>query len=87
MPKPLIGPLDAQWLFALLSVLDAFLSTGEISTLRDLARTCLDIADITKEWELKHSMEREEWKECTAACWMVVSIVWEVWGQRDLWDG
>lgn len=91
LPSPIVTPLDAQWLFSLLSVLDQLLSSSEISILRSLARTCLDVADMTHEWETKHVAaddgKKAEWKDCIAGCWMVVSVVWEVWGQRDLWDG
>jgi hypothetical protein len=91
-PLPFMSALDAQWIFSLLSVLDELLTSSEISILRSLARTCLDIADTTSAWIARHegkaTKEREEiWKECIASCWMVVAIIWEVWKQRDLWEG
>lgn len=87
-----LTPLDSQWLFSLLTVLDPLLSSEDISTLRGLARTCREIADFTwdeqQKWSAKGAVEVElaKYKESIGGCWMVNAAIWEIWGQRDLWD-
>ena len=95
LPPAMLTPLDSQWLFSLLAVLNEFLASFDISTLRDLARICLEIAAVTHNMLVKYSKRTseqaravlEQYRESIAGCWMVVSVVYEVWKQRDLWDG
>jgi hypothetical protein len=90
LPESILLPLDSQWLFSLLTILDALLSSSEIATLRTLVRTCQEIADRTQEMLDKHGEtaddeRKKHWKDAIASCWMVTAAVWEIWGQRDLW--
>lgn len=84
--------LDSQWIFSLLTVLDPLLSSGEISILRGLARTCQDIADFTwdeqQKWLTKGatSSDLTKYTESIGGCWMINAAIWEIWGQRDLWE-
>lgn len=88
----ILTPLDSQWIFSLLTVLDPLLSSGEISILRGLARTCQEIAQFTwtehQKWLGKGSREHDlnKYTESVAGCWMIIAIIWEIWGQRDLWE-
>ncbi|KAK9895671.1 hypothetical protein P389DRAFT_195803 [Cystobasidium minutum MCA 4210] len=88
----ILTPLDSQWLFSLLTVLDPLLSSGEISVLRSLARTCHNIADFTwneqQRWVAKgaESSSLKQYTESIGGCWMIIAAIWEIWGQRDLWE-
>jgi hypothetical protein len=88
----ILTPLESQWIFSLLTVLDTLLISGEISILRTLARTCRNIADFTwkeqQKWLVKGASENdlEKYTDSVAGCWMIIAAIWEVWGQRDLWD-
>lgn len=88
----ILTPLESQWIFSLLTVLDPLLISGEISILRGLARTCLDIADFTwteqQKWLGKgaRSSDLDKYSESIGGCWMTIAVIWEIWGQRDLWE-
>lgn len=88
---------EITWLLSLLSKLDALQSGDEISVLRCLSKTLMDISAVS-ERESKREEERvgkskkereedEERAEARAGCWMVVAVVAGVWGQWDLWRG
>ncbi|KAJ7228468.1 hypothetical protein GGX14DRAFT_613018 [Mycena pura] len=69
----------ARWIFALLSRVDDYLSADEMHLLRSLTRAYLGL--------LKDSQtERAAPDDITpACCWIIISTVVGVWGQRDLW--
>lgn len=89
----LMTPLDGQWLFSLLSVLDGLLTSSEISVLRTLSRTCEEIAEalyaehmrLSKGQSVNTEAERK-FEEAIASCYIVKAAAWGVWGQRDLWE-
>lgn len=88
----ILTPLESQWIFSLLTVLDPLLSSGEISILRGLTRTCQDIADFTwtekQKWLGKGVLveQLETYSESISGCWMIIAAIWEIWGQRDMWE-
>ena len=76
----------ARWMFALLSRVDDFITADEQSTLRSLARDCMSLI---KERMQQAPDEDEEAEESTIigipSCWMVITAIIGVWGQKDLW--
>jgi hypothetical protein len=91
---------ELSWILSLLSSLTFLLCSDDISILRSLCRTLLTLSalseKVTLEEEAKggkigrtrEEIERdEEEAEGRAACWMIVTVVCDVWGQKDLWNG
>ncbi|KAJ6515684.1 hypothetical protein C8R45DRAFT_1049248 [Mycena sanguinolenta] len=72
----------ARWVFALLSRVDDYITADETNLLRNLARAYLALLKV-----LIHSApERVSAGEMSpACCWMILSTVAGIWGQRDLW--
>ncbi|PLW15073.1 hypothetical protein PCANC_13065 [Puccinia coronata f. sp. avenae] len=80
----LLSPSDGAWLLGLLSVLDSVLTSEDVFKLRQLARTCKHVVQITRaalQFEQDCSAEHE-----AGVAWMVIAAVADVWGQKDLWD-
>ena len=87
-----ITETHGRWMFALLSRVDDYLTADEMSTLRSLARGCMDL--------IKHRLQQQradgaapdveaDVDDVTIAetsCWLVISAVIGLWGQRDLWQ-
>ncbi|KZP00171.1 hypothetical protein CALVIDRAFT_560768 [Calocera viscosa TUFC12733] len=91
--EPALPPIFAQWIFALLGHLDDRLMSGEIHTLRTLARACREV--LVKSWEIGEAValaigegveERAVREREREACWIVIAAVADVWGQSDLWE-
>ncbi|KAI0637968.1 hypothetical protein C8Q77DRAFT_1153660 [Trametes polyzona] len=78
----------ARWMFALLSRVDDWISSDETSLLRNLARACISLLAETRRRRAAQQ-ESEASEEASmiddASCWMVISAVTGVWGQKDLW--
>jgi hypothetical protein len=86
----------ARWIFALLSRVEDYISADDMSLLRNLARASLALLkDILRRRPPVGDAEpatKEEgdakivvpMSECS--CWMIVTAIVGVWGQRDLWD-
>ena len=74
-------------MFALLSQVDAQLSSDEISQLRNLARSCFalikDLRRHPEDYEASEFTTEEPVDE--KACWLIVTAILEFWVQRDLW--
>jgi hypothetical protein len=79
---------ESQYLISLLLSLDSLLTSDEISTLRDVARTCADVVnELEKPEDLVNTQDDpQKLQEVKAGCWMIVMAVLEGWGQRDLWQ-
>lgn len=86
-----ITETHGRWMFALLSRVDDYLTADEMSTLRSLARGCMDL--------IKHRLQQRadgaapdveaDVGDVTIAetsCWLVIAAVIGLWGQRDLWQ-
>lgn len=98
---PRLNQTHARWIFALLSRVDEQLASDEMNTLRTLARACLSlIKDLNKDSVSPGQTSNETpvvSKPATwvgdpseapideKACWIVVAIVSDFWGQKDIW--
>lgn len=80
-----INETHARWMFALLSRVDEYISADEMSTLRSLARGCMGLL---KERVIREADVETEGRPAIAeaSCWMIVTAVGGLWGQRDLWQ-
>ncbi len=88
-----ITETHARWIFVLLSRVDDYVSADETSQLRTLARACMGLL----KWSLLPSHDASEGNKCSGvgmmngthmsagSCWMVITAVTGIWGQRDLW--
>ena len=86
-PHP-ISETHSRWIFVLLSRVEDYVSADEMSLLRSLARACMSlIEESRKRGDSGTTMfaEGEPLPIAEPACWMVVTAVVGVWGQRDLW--
>lgn len=97
VPPPPRPPLpthhEAHWILSILARLDSLLASDDISTLRTLVKTLLDLLDASSRVAaerdqdgVKRSKEDEIEAEKTALCWMIVAAVANTWGQADLWN-
>ncbi|KAJ3084619.1 gem (nuclear organelle) associated protein 2 [Quaeritorhiza haematococci] len=76
---------QAQWLFTLLLWTDSLLMPEQVSLLRDISRKCQQIrAAIAEKYESECRVEEASRDERFAALNMVVAVIAEVFGQRDL---
>ncbi|MBW0510432.1 hypothetical protein O181_050147 [Austropuccinia psidii MF-1] len=80
----LLSAHDGAWLMGLLSVLDTVLTAEDVFKLRELARTCKQVAKIA-EAALKLGDDPSATQEAAIA-WMAVTGIADVWGQKDIWD-
>ncbi|CAK5275480.1 unnamed protein product [Mycena citricolor] len=72
----------ARWVFALLSIVDDYVSADDMHLLRNLARAQISL--------LQHLAQAKtppvSPNDINApSCWMIICAVVGVWGQRDLW--
>ncbi|KAI9001354.1 hypothetical protein BD414DRAFT_505092 [Trametes punicea] len=92
LPLTDITQSHARWMFILLSRVDDWISSDETSLLRNLARACISIlverrrrcAAPAKEAQAAETAEEANMINDTA-CWMIISAVTGMWGQKDLW--
>ncbi|KAJ3841515.1 hypothetical protein EV361DRAFT_904866 [Lentinula raphanica] len=94
-PRPTQAHL--QWIFALLTRVEDYISADDMNLLRKLARACIALLKtfICERTFLipdsgvngDNTPDKEEKNNATdqAACWMIISVVIGIWGQRDLW--
>jgi len=74
----------ARWIFALFSRIDDQISADDMNLLRNLARVCLRLLeDIKKKLSLTETSNNLRMGEIS--CWFIVTLVADVWRQRDLW--
>ncbi|KAJ7094580.1 hypothetical protein B0H15DRAFT_946980 [Mycena belliarum] len=74
----------ARWIFFLLSRVDDYISADEMHLLRNLTRAFLALlGDLTRP---KAEAARAVPDDINpASCWLIISAVVGIWGQRDLW--
>ncbi|CDO68141.1 hypothetical protein BN946_scf185003.g13 [Trametes cinnabarina] len=92
MPLGDITQSHARWMFTLLSRVDDWITSDETSLLRNLARACISYmverrrrrAAVSKEVDAEEVAEDASVLD-DASCWMIVSAITGMWGQRDLW--
>lgn len=88
----------ARWIFALLTRVDAQLTSDELSHLRGLVRACIALLkDLNRNQVLVAGGESQsgtslKWVGDPAdapfderACWIIVTTITGFWGQKDLW--
>ncbi|KAI0939398.1 hypothetical protein AcV5_000828 [Taiwanofungus camphoratus] len=92
-PTSYLTPTHARWMFVLLSRVEEYTSADETSLLRNLARACMSLIKESirrRTITLDSVMEKDEAKEDARldewSCWMVVTTIIGIWGQRDLWS-
>jgi hypothetical protein len=71
--------LHARWMFALLSRVEEHVSADDMNLLRNLARACLGLLKDVRGSSISSQRMGE------ISCWLVVTIIADVWKQRDLW--
>ncbi|KAG8988529.1 hypothetical protein FRB90_002691 [Tulasnella sp. 427] len=85
--QPVLCDNDAKWIFSLLARLDRELTSEQISTLRTLARACIELLVGSLSGKRKgKEVEGASLGDGRAGCWMVIAAVSKGWGQLDLWD-
>ncbi|KAJ7490380.1 hypothetical protein B0H11DRAFT_1859686 [Mycena galericulata] len=71
----------ARWIFVLLSRVDDHISADDMHLLRNLARAYMALLK-----GLTRSTETLSADDITPrCCWIIISVVVGIWGQRDLW--
>ena len=79
-----ITETHGRWMFALLSRVDDYLTGDEMSTLRSLARGCMGL--IKQQLTGDVAGGRSDIAISETSCWLIISAVVGLWGQRDLWQ-
>ncbi|KAF9453048.1 hypothetical protein P691DRAFT_793511 [Macrolepiota fuliginosa MF-IS2] len=81
----------ARWIFSLLLRIDDYISADDVNLLRNLARACLAFLKITFVGRMKGTPSGPSAGAPSVqvmdakACWIIVSAIVGIWGQRDLW--
>ncbi|KAJ7498725.1 hypothetical protein FB451DRAFT_1202843 [Mycena latifolia] len=74
----------ARWIFVLLSRVDDYISADDMHLLRNLARAYLALlGDLTRTKTRPVQVSTDDINP--ASCWLIISTVVGIWGQRDLW--
>lgn len=95
-PSSYLTETHARWIFVLLSRVEDYVTADDMSLLRSVARSCLALLkrllqndktdlgeqDVTRV-ELGNLAESQMGER---SCWMIISLVAGIWGQRDLWS-
>ncbi|KAG8935029.1 hypothetical protein FRC01_010534 [Tulasnella sp. 417] len=85
--QPVLCDNDSKWIFSLLARLDRELTSEQISTLRVLARACIELLVGSLSGKRKgKSSEINGLGDGRAGCWMMIAAISKGWGQLDLWD-
>ncbi|KAJ3736541.1 hypothetical protein DFJ43DRAFT_1052681 [Lentinula guzmanii] len=89
-PFPRLTRAHLQWVFTLLTRVDDYISADDMNLLRNLTRTCIALLKViicepTSLDPDKQVDAGEDNADDQAACWMIISVVIGIWGQRDLW--
>ncbi|KAH9850009.1 hypothetical protein C2E23DRAFT_870236 [Lenzites betulinus] len=91
VPLTDITQSHARWMFALLSRVDDWITSDETSLLRNLVRACISfMVECRRRRAAQTGAKAGEAPEEAnmindASCWMVISAVTGMWGQKDLW--
>lgn len=72
----------ARWIFFLLSRIDDYISADDQHLLRNLARAYLALLKDLIHSKTEGGSVDEIDPRC---CWLIISTVVGIWGQRDLW--
>lgn len=91
---PRLSETHAQWMFVLLAQVEDHISADSMSLLRSLVRACLTLLKviIKEQADTVVTAPGPDMKSpdgvvliSQTSCWMVISAIVEIWGQRDLW--
>ncbi|KAJ7590883.1 survival motor neuron interacting protein 1-domain-containing protein [Mycena floridula] len=87
---PRISEVHAQWMFVLLTQVENHISADSMNLLRNLARACIALLKVILREEAsgneQPTFELDRGIRLTSAsCWIIISTVVGIWGQRDLW--
>lgn len=85
-PRTILPDLDSQWIFSLLSGIDSVLTAEDVYTLRELSKMCLKAIRLLPDLHKGKAGAEQELEDQLTGLWMIVAIVADVWGQKDLWD-
>ncbi|KIK67933.1 hypothetical protein GYMLUDRAFT_154768 [Collybiopsis luxurians FD-317 M1] len=83
LPFPRLSETQFQWVFALLTRVDDYISADDMNLLRNLTRACIALLKV-----MMHERASQADKDALGdetSCWMIISVVIGIWGQRDLW--
>lgn len=90
-----ITETHARWIFTLLSRIEDFISADDMSLLRNLARASLAFLKQSMQQSKHTNDEYAQNAQNNAAfeveimsnksCWIILTTVADIWGQRDLW--
>ena len=75
----------ARWIFALLSRIDEQIPADDMNLLRNLARACLGLLKVIKQRQKTVDRDHNSARMGETSCWFIVTIVADIWKQRDLW--
>ncbi|TFY69407.1 hypothetical protein EVJ58_g419 [Rhodofomes roseus] len=87
-PSPhLVTEAHSRWMFTLLSRVEDYVSADETSLLRSLARACISLIEETRREIAGSSGDTSpvESSPLEPTCWMIITAVVSIWGQKDLW--
>lgn len=98
LPSSCLTETHARWIFVLMTKVEDHISADDMSLLRNLARACLALMKelIRKRFYIANTedIEGDGSEEVVRvnhelmgerSCWLIVSVVVGLWGQRDLW--
>ena len=94
--QPKLTETHARWMFSILTRIGDFVSSDDMNLLRNFVRGCISLLGALTQKRVSSGGQEEYEKVCLdggstgsiseQSCWVIISIVIEVWGQRDLWD-
>ncbi|KAJ3576173.1 hypothetical protein NP233_g595 [Leucocoprinus birnbaumii] len=93
-PEYRLTDAHARWMYSLLLRIDVFVSADDMNLLRNLARACLAFVKVAILERTKGLHSNPEVINDQApgirvmgeqACWILISGIVGIWGQRDLW--
>ncbi|EGO02166.1 hypothetical protein SERLA73DRAFT_177959 [Serpula lacrymans var. lacrymans S7.3] len=97
-PSLAVTESHASWMFALLSKIEEHISADDMSLLRNLARACLGLLKESMQndkalgvrctgstGDTDVSPQSGQQLMSASSCWMILTAVIEIWGQKDLW--
>lgn len=93
--RPLPTSEETDWILSLLTALEILLSGDDVATLRDLGKLLSSLAEASGREADKREVAKRSQEECIldevdaegrAKCWMIVAVIADVWGQKDLWS-
>ncbi|KAF9534732.1 hypothetical protein CPB83DRAFT_211992 [Crepidotus variabilis] len=76
----------ARWIFALLSRVEDNVFADDMNLLRNLARACLGLIEEKFKNENSASKSILRCRMSESSCWLIFTLVADVWKQRDLWQ-